>query len=278
MKKIVSFLIFLPALFFSQIGINTSSPHSSSTLQISSSNKGVSFPRVFLSSYTDKSAIVNSNPTESLIVYNTNSALRGKTGFYYWDSAKWQYLFDDLNEANLLNSSRYYSGISSTGYTFTKASSQFYSTTDLAIGATINSEWTVITDLTKDIIVDRATNEILFNINGMAQVNNSSGGKSIFSSIGFFIDDKLVDVKLISIDFEQPCTYREFTIYSVASNIPVGNHRVKFAIRNRSTSSTQNSLSVTFGAKNSASSCNNTISNDEAKMSGTVYVNQPYVF
>lgn len=263
-------------LLFAQVGINNSNPHPSSTLDVYSSSKGVSFPNVYLQSYTDVTTIPN--PAESLIVYNTNPNLRGNIGYYFWDGTKWAYLFNDINKTNLMNSSRYYSGISSTGYHFTKSANQFYSTADLPIGGTINNEWTVINDLTQNIIVDRTNNEILFNISGMVQANNTNSGNNIFSSFGFFIDDQLVSVKPISIDLLQSCTRREFSVYAVTSNLSIGNHTVKFAIRNRTTNSTQNSLSVTFGARNSDSNCNNTITNDEARMSGIVYVNQPYVF
>ena len=277
MKNIFFLLItFIPITFFAQVGINTSNPDLSATLDVVSTNKGVNFPHVHLLSYTDTTTVPN--PKESLIVYNTNTSLKGNVGHYYWDGSNWIYLFNDINKSTLLNSSRYYSAISNTGYNFTKSANQFYTTPDLSIGSTINNEWTVITGLNQNIIVDREKNEILFSISGMAQANNNTSGNNIFSSFGFFIDDKLVSVKPISIDLIQTCTRREFTVYAVVSNIALGNHTVKFAIRNRATNSAQTNLSITFGARNSDSTCNNMLTNDEAIMSGTVYVNLPYVF
>ena len=111
----------------------------------------------------------------------------------------------------------------------------------------------------------------------MVHANNANVSGRAVTSFGFFIDDKLVDIKPISIDFDQSCTYRGFTIYATASNLAVGSHVFKFAIRNRSTSSTENGLSITFGGKNPSASCTN-ISDDEAKLSGTIFVNQPYEF
>ena len=95
--------------------------------------------------------------------------------------------------------------------------------------------------------------------------------------ICFFVDNKLVDIKPISIDFDQTCSFREFTIFAVTNNLTTGNHTIKIAIRNRTVTTSQNDLSITFGGKNPSSSCTN-ISDDEAKLSATIFINQPYEF
>lgn len=71
---------------YSQVGIGTDEPHSSSLLDVFSQNKGVLIPRVSLVA-TNSSKPVD-NPENSLLVYNTATNISGSTsvspGFYYW--------------------------------------------------------------------------------------------------------------------------------------------------------------------------------------------------
>lgn len=53
----------------------------SAVLDLTSSNKGLLIPRISLTSLTDATTI--SNPATSLLVYNTNAALTGGTGYYF---------------------------------------------------------------------------------------------------------------------------------------------------------------------------------------------------
>lgn len=278
MKKIYLFLIFASITLSAQVGINTTSPDPSAMLDIRANNKGVSFPKASLQSRTDATTIPN--PKESLIVYNTNNSVSGKEGYYFWDGAKWDYFFTDLNQSNLLNQVKYYAATSSTAYTFTQSSpNQFYGYSAHVAGETLNTaQWTVISSLTQTITIDRAQNETLMNINGMYQANNGSSDNTggITSSIGFFIDDKLIDVKPMFLDFQSPCSYRQFMIYGMAKNLSVGNHTVKFAIRNIA-APTISGLRVTYGGPNSSSSCTS-LTNFESAISSTISINQPYVF
>ena len=75
-KQFFLLMIFYTVNYFSQVGINTISPHSSAALEVYSDDMGVTFPNVSLADYTDVSTI--HNPKESLIVYNTNNNLYGK--------------------------------------------------------------------------------------------------------------------------------------------------------------------------------------------------------
>ena len=138
----------------SQVGINTIDPHPSASLDIRSSNKGVSFPKIFLQGRNDISTVPN--PKESLIIYNTNGSVGGKEGFYYWNGTKWEYLFTDINQENLMNQMKYYSSNSSAAFTFTRNSpNQFLGYSAHTSGETLNtSQWTVIPALTKSIVID----------------------------------------------------------------------------------------------------------------------------
>lgn len=267
----------ISGLMFGQLGINTLTPHASAALDVRSTNKGVSFPKSSLQNYNDVSII--NNPAESLIIYNTNSSLPGKQGYYFWDGAKWDYFFSDLNEDNLKNQTKYYSASSTVPYNFTRAASQFYGYSAHVAGEILNTaQWTVITDLTKTIVIDRPANDVLMNISGMFQANNGAANNTsgISSTIGFFIDDKLVDVKPMFMDFQSACSYRQYVINGNAKNLSVGNHTVKYAIRNIA-SPTISGLSVTYGAPNSSCSPA-TLSAFEASISGTIFINQPYIF
>jgi hypothetical protein len=73
------------------VGIGTSTPHASAILDISSNNKGVLLPRVYLPSDTSTTPLVYSEypyiPTGTLVFntnYNWGTGLQGQ-GFYWWD-------------------------------------------------------------------------------------------------------------------------------------------------------------------------------------------------
>ncbi len=87
--QIVAIFISLIMMFFSHLGfgqsvaINTtgSIADTSAILDISSSSKGLLIPRVNLISLTTMTTI--NSPANSLLVYNTNAAIGGGTGYYY---------------------------------------------------------------------------------------------------------------------------------------------------------------------------------------------------
>ncbi|MGM5470382.1 hypothetical protein ACS386_08890 [Flavobacteriaceae bacterium LMO-SS05] len=76
---LVIFLIFSSLNLVAQIGIGTSSPHSSSVLDMTSTTQGVLTPRM---TTTERNAI--SNPAEGLLVFDTDL-----NTFYFFDGAIW---------------------------------------------------------------------------------------------------------------------------------------------------------------------------------------------
>ena len=86
------FCIFTSALFYAQVGINTTSPGSGAMLDVTSTNKGILIPRVALTS-TASSSPITPAPTTSLLVYNTATSGSGATavtpGFYFWSGSAW---------------------------------------------------------------------------------------------------------------------------------------------------------------------------------------------
>ena len=95
MKSNLLILIFsLSSLFcLSQVGIGTTTPDPSAILDITSTDKGVLVPRVSLNDVTDISVATGTipNPTDGLLVWNTNASTIGGTGigFYYFLGTRW---------------------------------------------------------------------------------------------------------------------------------------------------------------------------------------------
>ncbi|UUV22324.1 hypothetical protein [Paenimyroides aestuarii] len=83
---------------YSQVGIGTLNPNSSSQLDVTSDKKGVLIPRVALSSTTDATTIQNGN-VNSLLVFNTNNENDIQPGYYYWYIDKWMRI---VNESDVI--------------------------------------------------------------------------------------------------------------------------------------------------------------------------------
>ncbi len=89
-KSILFFCYFcLTSLYAdAQLGIGTSSPSTSSKLDVSATDKGLLIPRVALSSLSLQTPVVGTM-TESLLVYNTATINNVTPGFYYWSGTAW---------------------------------------------------------------------------------------------------------------------------------------------------------------------------------------------
>ena len=86
MRKLVKLtmsIVLLNALNASaqNVGVGTNTPNASAQLDVTASNKGLLVPRVSLTSLTDVTTIPT--PATGLLVFNTNAAVTGGTGFYY---------------------------------------------------------------------------------------------------------------------------------------------------------------------------------------------------
>lgn len=89
---ILSFLLGIVSLSFSQVGVGTTTPAPGSMLDIESSDKGLLIPRIALSS-TNNGAPITPAPSLGLLIFNTSTSGAGATavseGFYYWDGSQW---------------------------------------------------------------------------------------------------------------------------------------------------------------------------------------------
>jgi hypothetical protein len=85
MKKIQLLLLAFALTYSSlaQVAISTTgnAPHASAMLDIQGSHKGLLIPRVWLQSTVDNATIPNPAPT--LLLWNSNAALPGGTGYYF---------------------------------------------------------------------------------------------------------------------------------------------------------------------------------------------------
>src|SRR5690606_16662282 len=83
-RRILYSLLFMASISTAsaQVGIGTDNPHSSTVLDITSSDKGVLIPRM-----DSASRLAISAPADGLLVYDTDTA-----SFWFYDSSAWQNL------------------------------------------------------------------------------------------------------------------------------------------------------------------------------------------
>jgi hypothetical protein len=110
---ITLFLLIISSLH-AQVGIGTTTPATSSALDITSTNKGLLIPRVALISTSDVATIAS--PVTSLLVYNSGFL---PNGYYYWNGTLWVLLATGNN-----------AGLSLTGNSGTNPANNFIGTTD----------------------------------------------------------------------------------------------------------------------------------------------------
>lgn len=87
-----------------QVGIGTSTPHSSAQLQVSSNSKGFLLPSISLTGTNDASTIAS--PATGLLVYNTNTVTGSNAvipGFYYYNGSSWVRLIVPTDNASITN-------------------------------------------------------------------------------------------------------------------------------------------------------------------------------
>lgn len=122
------FFIFLNCPYvLAQVGINTTTPHQSSMLDITSTNKGFLMPRM---TTTEKNAIVA--PADGLTVYDTTTK-----SFWYWNGTIWtQYTSNNIyNTDGTLTGNRIVTQGANT-LTFTGTGNTIFNSGNVGIGTT----------------------------------------------------------------------------------------------------------------------------------------------
>ena len=180
MKKLLYGFILISGLSYSQVGINTSTPHSSAALELFADDKGLLLPKIALTNTRDKTTILN--PAEGLVVYNTANAgtspLNVVAGrHYFWNGTDWISL-PGTQVINQLVAPKFYYVNSSSTQTFT--SSQYGSTDDVVL--TFPSATTTIVNPDSLITFDSSTNLFTVNVTGTyelsAYINYNPQGSS----------------------------------------------------------------------------------------------------
>lgn len=139
MKLSIFFSLFLVfGNTFSQVGIGTTTPHTSSTLHLEDATRGFLLNRVSLTNVSNSTSPINT-PATGLLVYNTNAAVTGGqgVGFYFWSGTQWQKLItsNDNNDWTL------------TGNTGTNPTNNFIGTID-------NQDFVIRTNNTEKLRVE----------------------------------------------------------------------------------------------------------------------------
>ncbi len=86
-KLLFILIILVSSYTFSQVGIGTTTPNSSSILDINSSSKGILIPQISLTGTTDNTTITT--PANSLLIFNTTQVNDVSPGYYYREGTKW---------------------------------------------------------------------------------------------------------------------------------------------------------------------------------------------
>ena len=92
MKRILLLQLFLFTAFgFAQVGVNTTTPHPSSMLDVTATNKGALFPRVSLSNINVTLLDGTNTAATGLLIWNTNAATIGGNGvgYYFFNGTIW---------------------------------------------------------------------------------------------------------------------------------------------------------------------------------------------
>lgn len=103
--QFVSYFLFLLGAMSTQaqnVGIKTSTPHSSAALHIEDPERGILIPQISIGNVAAAAPVTT--PATGLLVWNSNVAVTGGagTGFYYWDGARWIQL-GTANDHNTLD-------------------------------------------------------------------------------------------------------------------------------------------------------------------------------
>lgn len=282
MKNIYLKLLFLllGSINYAQsgsVGIGTSIPNESAILDLVSSNKGMMMPKVSLNpANASDYSFMATQPTASLLVYNTNAAYPGGTGIYYWEGTKWTFYFNSANINLLLGITKYYSKVYPNQLFSFDYNSEASSVNSFVNGTALATPWLKIPEtgnLPFNIIIDRAKNNSVITLTGMVQLGNTGAGtenRNVNYGLGIFVDNKLISSKAVSLSTDTLCGFQEFTITGFVDDLTVGTHTITFGAMNRSGNA--GSTLLYFGRQSGG--CDN-LSNDEVRISSVVLVSQP---
>lgn len=273
------------------VGINTSTPSQSSIfdVKVNGTHKSMTFPVVSLISKTDKTVIQNSNPAESLLIYNSNENIQGGKGIYFWnnDDNQWEFMVSQANISLFRDLTRYYTAETQNSLVLSSTP------TNPASGYVPNSNtanWTMIksagsTDLSIPINVDQAINFLEINLTGTWLVHTNSNTTSVNRSYdlgyGIFVDGQLKYVRTDTAIGVNPCNISNFYVNTIIPNISTGSHTITFGVMLRrvrtsgtaTTFPTNTTIKIGGPSTGATTGCKS-INAFESSTKATVFVNQ----
>ncbi|MBT0549104.1 hypothetical protein [Riemerella anatipestifer] len=245
----------ISSMCLGQVGIGTENVHLSEALKVEASNKGVLLPKISIPDLQQAPPVAN--PATSLMVYNTN--VDSGKGHYYWFNNQWN---------PLLNSENIYKLLGIAKLTIKKSSSTMVANTETGTisyteNETPSSRWTLIPGLSHTVNVTSTKNNIVVNIDGIAQRNNlssSNTGDFMSYAIGLFINDQLKAVRNFVVTGNNACLYGNFGLSFNQQNLGLGSYKIEVrqTLRAKAVSSAfydKAFYNLTFGGK--STSCTN---------------------
>lgn len=136
MRKLL-FLIIFPIFLQAQVGINTTTPNSSSMLDIESTDKGLLIPRISIPNLNAAAPVTS--PAISLLVYNTN--VTTGVGFHYWDGAKWTPFSGGTSHWTKVGNDIYNNNTNNVGVGTATPSTKFHVESSGAAGVLLNQNF-----------------------------------------------------------------------------------------------------------------------------------------
>lgn len=291
-----NFLFFALFMFFSasygqSVGINTDTPHSSAILDVKTNgtHRSWTLPKIHLSTSSDKTGIVDEDPADALLIYNTNENLPAGKGIYYWDSTngRWQFMVSQMTIELFRDLTRYYTKDSQTP---TAISTTPVGATQYNIDSN-TTNWTMIKDengntMELAITVDHPDNFLDINLSGTwlayRNANNVSVARSYEVAYGIFVDGQLKYVKIDTLDAPNSCTLSNFYVNSIIPNISTAAEKITFGVQLRrvrgsgagvTTFPTNTTLQIGGTATGGTTGCKNANAFENITKA-TVYINQ----
>lgn len=122
MKTTLFLILLCPVFLLAQVGVNTTTPHASSILDITATDKGMLIPRIAIPNLNVAAPVTN--PATSLLVYNTNATTG--IGFYYWNGSKWVPISGAHNDWIIVGNDMYNANSGNVGVGITTPTAKFH--------------------------------------------------------------------------------------------------------------------------------------------------------
>lgn len=225
-----------------QVGIGTPNPNASAMLEINSTNKGVLFPRIALTSLTDNVTIPS--PTNGLVVWNNGQGGLTDTGLYYWNNLKWNML--SVTGVSGIN------GGSTTGWNTTGTNSGTYAGANTSLALGTNTLDDLVFKVNSNVMGRLGVyNSISFGVGANAAQNGIALGTSSSAYQGISIGNNSTVTANESIGLGELSNVSGYRSVALGYNAKVTVNESS-AVGNNSTASGFQSTAVGFNAKTTA--------------------------